>query len=39
MYAGLDNKKIESCMGNPDADTENSILKDEQDAQVLLLTL
>ncbi|XP_057855322.1 vacuolar-sorting receptor 1 isoform X1 [Cryptomeria japonica] len=31
---GLDRKKIEKCMGDPNADTENSILKAEQDAQV-----
>ncbi|XP_016715704.2 vacuolar-sorting receptor 3 isoform X2 [Gossypium hirsutum] len=31
---GLDAKKIEKCMGDPDADMENSVLKEEQDAQV-----
>ncbi|CAN1288896.1 Vacuolar-sorting receptor 3 [Linum perenne] len=31
---GLDMKKIDKCMGNPDADAENPILKAEQDAQV-----
>ncbi|XP_019426567.1 PREDICTED: vacuolar-sorting receptor 1-like isoform X2 [Lupinus angustifolius] len=31
---GLDLKKIERCMGDPNADSENPILKDEQDAQV-----
>ncbi|KAK8622312.1 hypothetical protein V6N13_117234 [Hibiscus sabdariffa] len=31
---GLDGKKIEKCMGDPDADRENPVLKEEQDAQV-----
>nr|KJB12291.1 hypothetical protein B456_002G010300 [Gossypium raimondii] len=31
---GLDAKKIEKCMGDPDADMENPVLKEEQDAQV-----
>ncbi|XP_050363891.1 vacuolar-sorting receptor 3-like [Argentina anserina] len=31
---GLDIKKIEKCMGDEDADSENSVLKEEQDAQV-----
>uniref|UniRef100_A0A0C9RL72 TSA: Wollemia nobilis Ref_Wollemi_Transcript_12720_2298 transcribed RNA sequence n=1 Tax=Wollemia nobilis TaxID=56998 RepID=A0A0C9RL72_9CONI len=31
---GLDNKKIEKCMGDPNADAENPILKAEQDAQI-----
>ncbi|XP_050939491.1 vacuolar-sorting receptor 3-like isoform X1 [Cucumis melo] len=31
---GLDGKKIEKCMGDPNADTENPVLKEEQDAQV-----
>ncbi|KAF3781160.1 Vacuolar-sorting receptor 3 [Nymphaea thermarum] len=31
---GLDHKKIEDCMGDPDADTENPVLKAEQDAQI-----
>ncbi|TYG82828.1 hypothetical protein ES288_D01G120700v1, partial [Gossypium darwinii] len=30
---GLDAKKIEKCIGDPDADTENPVLKEEQDAQ------
>lgn len=34
LSAGLDIAKIDKCMGDPDADTENSILKEEQDAQV-----
>lgn len=32
--AGLDLKKINKCVGNPDADEENPVLKAEQDAQV-----
>ncbi|CAN0927154.1 Vacuolar-sorting receptor 3 [Linum grandiflorum] len=31
---GLDMKKIEKCMGDPDADADNLVLKAEQDAQV-----
>ncbi|XP_020237450.1 vacuolar-sorting receptor 1 [Cajanus cajan] len=31
---GLDIKKIERCMGDPNADSENPVLKEEQDAQV-----
>ncbi|PQQ00536.1 vacuolar-sorting receptor 3 [Prunus yedoensis var. nudiflora] len=31
---GLDIKKVEQCMGDPTADSENSVLKEEQDAQV-----
>ncbi|KAE8669689.1 Vacuolar-sorting receptor 1 [Hibiscus syriacus] len=31
---GLDGKKIETCMGDPDADRDNPVLKEEQDAQV-----
>ncbi|KAK5843963.1 hypothetical protein E1A91_A01G009800v1 [Gossypium mustelinum] len=31
---GLDAKRIEKCMGDPDADMENPVLKEEQDAQV-----
>ncbi|KAG8502030.1 hypothetical protein CXB51_000208 [Gossypium anomalum] len=31
---GFDAKRIEKCMGDPDADTENPVLKEEQDAQV-----
>jgi len=33
-YLGLDSKKIYECMGDPEADAENSVLKAEQDAQV-----
>ncbi|XP_057494588.1 vacuolar-sorting receptor 3-like [Actinidia eriantha] len=31
---GLDLKKIEKCMGDPDTDSDNPVLKEEQDAQV-----
>ncbi|KAI4318764.1 hypothetical protein MLD38_032433 [Melastoma candidum] len=31
---GLDIKKIEKCMGDPNADSDNPILKEEQDAQI-----
>lgn len=31
---GLDIKKIEKCMGDANADSENPVLKEEQDAQV-----
>ncbi|KAF2320916.1 hypothetical protein GH714_031844 [Hevea brasiliensis] len=31
---GLDVKKVEKCMGDPNADSENPVLKEEQDAQV-----
>nr|CAD1837827.1 unnamed protein product [Ananas comosus var. bracteatus] len=31
---GLDAKKIEKCMGDPDADSDNPMLKMEQDAQI-----
>ncbi|MQM09101.1 hypothetical protein Taro_041965 [Colocasia esculenta] len=31
---GLDLKKIDKCIGDPDADEENPILKAEQDAQI-----
>lgn len=31
---GLDAKKIDKCMGDPNADAENPVLKQEQDAQV-----
>ncbi|CAH1418676.1 unnamed protein product [Lactuca virosa] len=31
---GVDLKKIEECMGDPEADAENAILKAEQQAQI-----
>lgn len=37
--SGLDLKKIEKCMGDPDADSDNPVLKDEQDAQVSVMTI
>lgn len=40
MYAsGLDLKKINECIGDPDADKENPVLKAEQDAQVYIIIL
>lgn len=38
MFAsGLDLKKINECIGDPDADKENPVLKAEQDAQVYII--
>jgi hypothetical protein len=36
MYVptGIDSRKIDKCMGDPDADLDNPVLKEEQDAQV-----
>ena len=34
FWPGLDVKKIEKSMGDPTADAENPVLKQEQDAQV-----
>ena len=34
FWAGLDIKKVEQCMGDPNADSDNPLLKMEQDAQV-----
>lgn len=31
---GLDAKKIEECMGDPNADSDNPVLKEEQEAQI-----
>ncbi|GKV26475.1 hypothetical protein SLEP1_g35766 [Rubroshorea leprosula] len=31
---GLDGQKIENCMGDPNADVDNPVLKEEQDAQI-----
>ncbi|XP_031480119.1 vacuolar-sorting receptor 3-like isoform X2 [Nymphaea colorata] len=31
---GLDQRKIEDCMGDPEADSDNPVLKAEQDAQI-----
>lgn len=35
---GIDVKKIDQCIGDPDADVDNLVLKTEQEAQVLILT-
>ena len=34
MSAGIDLKKVEKCMGDPEADEDNPVLKEEQEAQV-----
>ncbi|KAA3482465.1 vacuolar-sorting receptor 3-like [Gossypium australe] len=34
IHSGLDGKKIEKCMGDPNADEDNPVLKEEQEAQV-----
>lgn len=31
---GVDVKKIDQCIGDPEADVDNPVLKAEQDAQV-----
>ncbi|EPS57970.1 hypothetical protein M569_16845, partial [Genlisea aurea] len=31
---GIDLKKVEKCMGDPEADADNPVLKEEQDAQI-----
>lgn len=36
---GLDTKKIDKCMGDANADTENPVLKEEQNAQVIFYSL
>lgn len=36
VFTGVDLKKINKCIGDPDADEENPVLKAEQDAQVSL---
>uniref|UniRef100_A0A453HPC2 EGF-like calcium-binding domain-containing protein n=1 Tax=Aegilops tauschii subsp. strangulata TaxID=200361 RepID=A0A453HPC2_AEGTS len=33
-HLGLDHKAIDKCIGDPDADEENPVLKAEQDAQI-----
>lgn len=33
-FVGFDVKQIEKCVGNPEADTDNPVLKAEQDSQV-----
>lgn len=39
VFTGVDLKKINKCIGDPDADEENPVLKSEQDAQVSLTFL
>jgi hypothetical protein len=34
---GLDGKKIDKCMGDPKANSDNPVLKEEQDAQVIVV--
>lgn len=34
LYEGVDVKKIDECIGDPEADVDNPVLKAEQDAQV-----
>jgi hypothetical protein len=34
VSTGLDIEKINKCVGDPEADKENPVLKAEQDAQV-----
>ena len=34
---GLDGKKIDKCMGDENANSENPVLKEEQDAQVIVV--
>lgn len=36
IVIGVDLKKIDECIGDPDTDEDNAILKAEQDAQVKL---
>ncbi|KAJ0265302.1 Vacuolar-sorting receptor 3 [Hirschfeldia incana] len=31
---GIDSRKLDKCMGDPNADSDNPVLKEEQDAQV-----
>lgn len=35
VWTGLDVQKIDKCMGDPSADADNPVLKEEQDAQVI----
>ena len=36
MCTGLDPKKVEKCMEDPNSNSENAVLKEEQDAQLLV---
>lgn len=38
MDADLPIEKIRKCVGDPEADVENEVLKVEQEVQVILLT-
>jgi hypothetical protein len=38
LVTGLDIENINKCVGDPEADVENEILKAEQDAQVRLFS-
>lgn len=38
-FTGMDIDKISKCVGDPDADEDNPVLKAEQDAQVSLLMI
>ena len=37
VHSDIDLKKVDKCIGDPDADVENPILKAEQESQVCLL--
>ena len=34
FFEGLDLRKVDACVGDPDADKENPVLRAEQEAQV-----
>jgi hypothetical protein len=34
VFTGLEFEKVNKCIGDPEADKENPVLKAEQDAQV-----
>ena len=36
---GVDVKKVDECIGDPEADVDNPVLKAEQDAQVKRLSI
>lgn len=35
-FEGIDVKQLDKCIGDPDADVDNQVLKSEQEAQVLI---
>ena len=39
MHSDIDLKKVDKCIGDPDADVENPVLKAEQESQVCGLQL